>query len=149
MPKRIKTESKNYIKTLTFGPGLRIEYIMRLKSYEENLSYRKKNGLDVYDDNDVLVGKCERFNKTWTCYIKINHGKFDKLDELTEMNKLNQHIKEQKLNLPEFNSIVSEGDRTYYTWQCSKKGFFIRNKVHAEIKRVAEEVNKYFSIQNL
>jgi hypothetical protein len=153
MAKEITYESDDYIKTITFGPGLNFEWKMRLKTYDENLEYRKKNGLDVYDDNDVLVDKCEKHGRSWVCYIEPNKSTSNVPDnriiglmfgQLDEMAKINRYLKDQYPNLPQLGCIVVTGDRLYYNWNFGKKGYFIRNEVHDEIKIVAQAVNQYY-----
>lgn len=159
MPRKLNFNSKNYKTTIQFGPGPAIEFKMNLKTYEENAQYRKEKGIDVYD-GDVLVGKCKRYHRTWMCYLKANFisvsfSEFKKGNMLPmfknddKTKTLNQYSKDHNLNLPVFNRIETHNGITYYSWEFNGKGFFIRDKVHNEIKRVAKSVNEYYANKQL
>ena len=141
MPKTYEWESEEYKKTLIFGPGLKIQYTATLKTYEENFAYRKKEKLDVYDDNDVLLGFARRFTDMWQCCLLITvintNGEYNR-----DMPEINRLAKEKGIDIPELNSTLHHSTRTYYTWNSKKTGFFIRNKINEEIKQVAINLRK-------
>ena len=162
MPKNITFESKNYLKTITFGPGLALAFNAKYKTYEENLAYRKKKGLDVYDPDGVLIGKYERHNRIWICYLYIVRDAetlnissvnsfpmlFNDMKEMEAMDAINQFIKNQKLDTTiKFKSLVTEANRVYYSWYSTQKGFFIKDKIHDEIKRASHLVKQYYTNQ--
>lgn len=142
MPKKTWIwESDEYAKTLTIGPGFKFAYEAKLKSYEENIPYRKKEGLDVYDDNDQLIGFARRFVDMWQCCLLVSVTNFsgDHFRDMAEMNRL---AKEKGIIIPELGSILHYGTRTYYTWTSKKHGFFIRKKINREIKEIAQKIRE-------
>ena len=141
-PHHYKSKSKNYITTYTFGPGLRIAYQKKRKSSEEIAAYRKQKGLDIYNENDKFIGKYEKLENRWKCYVKIN----DFIDDdntpnlLTEMDKLRVRITKYNNMIPPYECIVTENNIFYYVWHCDRKRFPTKESIRNEIKYVAKEI---------
>lgn len=137
MPKTFTSESEKYIKKLILGPGLSFEYTCRLKSYEENLTYRKKHNLDVYNSDGVLLGFAKRFTDMWQCCLLINYNVDDHINDMAIINKL---ARENNLDIPELTTTIYYGTRIYYSWTSKKTGFCIRKKINQEIRDVAAKI---------
>lgn len=136
-------ETENYIYTIHFGSGFKLKYKMKRKSPEENIEYRKRKGLDVYDNNNTLIGECKRINRTWMCLIPMDNTMYS-TNMLNELILINSYINKQNLNLPKIDSIVTKNNITYYSWYHNEKGFFIKNQIHNEIKIIKTIIDKYF-----
>ena len=143
MSRQFRSESKNYITTYKFGPGINFAYHKRIKTQEEFLLYQKEKGLHIYDENNYMIGKCEKHSKTWTCYVKINDlfpGHENLFDILDDMNKINKYVTENNLKFPTFDSMRQENKQLYYIYTCAKKDYPTIENIHDEIKRVFAEI---------
>lgn len=145
MPKELKYESKDYITTFYAGPGAKIGFHSKYKTYDENLPYRKANKLDVYD-NDILVGRCQRFTRRWDCWVQVEMPSgVSSMYDLDLMESLNKYIKENKFDLPELDMVTVTNGITYFRWNHGEKGFFLCDKVHEEIRKMSRLIKEFMT----
>lgn len=153
----VKFESHNYITKLNVGSELKSSFSIHLKSNDENINYRKKNGLDVYN-HEQKIGECVKNFRTWHCYLEIKNQKtqdleiknqnmqdyFIMLNELEKISEINDFLQKENQLLPKIKQeIVKKNGKFYYVWNHKSKGFRLKEKVHEEIRKISSLIDNF------